>query len=76
MVTLGFKIDARPAEDVTAFAKQAQTEGFAELWVVEDLGLAGGIAQATAALAVTKAALRGGAHQLALFGHQLDAMAR
>jgi 5,10-methylenetetrahydromethanopterin reductase len=50
---LGFKIDARPAEDLRFLAEQTERAGFEQLWVCEDLGLAGGIAQATAALAGT-----------------------
>jgi 5,10-methylenetetrahydromethanopterin reductase len=53
MPKLGFKIDARPAEDITALARSVESAGFDEFWVCEDLGLAGGIAQASAALAVT-----------------------
>jgi alkanesulfonate monooxygenase SsuD/methylene tetrahydromethanopterin reductase-like flavin-dependent oxidoreductase (luciferase family) len=53
MPELGFKVDARPAEDVPALARSAERAGFGEFWVCEDLGLAGGIAQACAALAVT-----------------------
>ena len=53
MVNVGFKIDARPAEDIPALARAVERAGFAEFWVCEDLGLAGGISQAAAALAVT-----------------------
>lgn len=42
-----------PAADVTRFARRAEELGFDELWVVEDLGFRGGIAQAAVALAVT-----------------------
>ncbi len=42
-----------PAHQVLEFARRADAAGFAELWVVEDLGFRGGIAQASAALAVT-----------------------
>lgn len=42
-----------PADQVLPFARRADELGFAELWVVEDLGFRGGIAQAAAALAVT-----------------------
>ncbi|WP_089775784.1 LLM class flavin-dependent oxidoreductase [Ruania alba] len=41
------------ADAVRAFARRAEELGFAELWVVEDLGFRGGIAQATLALSVT-----------------------
>lgn len=40
-------------DQVLAFARRAEELGFAELWVVEDLGFRGGIAQAGAVLAVT-----------------------
>ncbi|MBE1551795.1 alkanesulfonate monooxygenase SsuD/methylene tetrahydromethanopterin reductase-like flavin-dependent oxidoreductase (luciferase family) [Mycobacterium sp. OAS707] len=50
---LGFKLDGRPAEHVIRLARSAEQAGFDELWVCEDLALAGGIAQAAAALAVT-----------------------
>ncbi|KQQ93530.1 luciferase [Leifsonia sp. Leaf325] len=42
-----------PAADVILFARRAEELGFAELWVVEDLGFRGGVAQATAVLAST-----------------------
>lgn len=42
-----------PAAQVLAFAQRADSLGFDELWVVEDLGFRGGFAQAAAALAVT-----------------------
>lgn len=53
MPDIGFKLDARPSEDVLPLARSVEKAGFSELWVCEDLGLAGGIAQAAAALAVT-----------------------
>ena len=53
MAALGFKIDGRPAEDVLDLARSVERSGFDELWVCEDLALAGGIAQVAAALAVT-----------------------
>ncbi len=43
-----------PPEHIIAFAKQAESAGFDELWVVEDCFYAGGIAQATTALAHTQ----------------------
>lgn len=43
-----------PATQVLEFARRADTLGFDELWVVEDLGFRGGIAQASAVLAVTE----------------------
>ncbi|BDZ41859.1 N5,N10-methylene tetrahydromethanopterin reductase [Paraoerskovia sediminicola] len=42
-----------PVADVLPFARRAEELGFAELWVVEDLGFRGGVAQAAAVLAVT-----------------------
>ncbi|MFE2046507.1 LLM class flavin-dependent oxidoreductase [Streptomyces sp. NPDC059477] len=42
-----------PAKDITAFARRAEHLGFDELWVVEDLGYRGGLAQAATVLAVT-----------------------
>jgi 5,10-methylenetetrahydromethanopterin reductase len=42
-----------PAEQVIPFARRAEELGFDELWVVEDLGFKGGIAQAATVLAVT-----------------------
>jgi 5,10-methylenetetrahydromethanopterin reductase len=53
-VTLGFKIDGRPGEDIASLAKKVERAGFSELWVCEDLGLAGGISQVVAALASTE----------------------
>lgn len=43
-----------PAGEVLAFARRAEELGLAELWVVEDLGFRGGVAQAAAALAATE----------------------
>ncbi|AGZ43867.1 LLM class flavin-dependent oxidoreductase [Actinoplanes friuliensis] len=42
-----------PPEQVLPYARRAEEAGFAELWVVEDLGFRGGIAQAAAVLAAT-----------------------
>ncbi|MBU4464942.1 MAG: LLM class flavin-dependent oxidoreductase [Actinobacteria bacterium] len=42
-----------PIAQVLPFARRADERGFAELWVVEDLGFRGGIAQAAAVLAST-----------------------
>ncbi len=42
-----------PPTQVLEFARRADALGFDELWVVEDLGFRGGIAQATALLAST-----------------------
>ncbi|HEY0215616.1 MAG TPA: LLM class flavin-dependent oxidoreductase [Cellulomonas sp.] len=43
-----------PADQVVPFARRAEELGFAELWVVEDLGFRGGIAQTAAVLASTE----------------------
>jgi 5,10-methylenetetrahydromethanopterin reductase len=53
MTQLGFKIDARPAEDAIALSRAVESQRFDQLWFCEDLALAGGIAQVAAALAVT-----------------------
>ncbi|MFG2693416.1 LLM class flavin-dependent oxidoreductase [Kitasatospora sp. NPDC048407] len=42
-----------PAHDLIPYARRAEQLGFDELWVVEDLGWRGGVAQAATALAVT-----------------------
>ncbi len=42
------------ASAVLPFARRAEALGFDELWVVEDLGFRGGVAQAAAVLAVTE----------------------
>ncbi len=42
-----------PAGQVLAFAMRAEGLGFDEVWVVEDLGFRGGVAQAAAVLAAT-----------------------
>ncbi|KIQ66222.1 luciferase [Kitasatospora griseola] len=43
-----------PARDLIPFARRAEQLGFDELWVVEDLGWRGGVAQAATVLAVTE----------------------
>lgn len=43
-----------PAHHVLDFAREADRLGYDELWVVEDLGFRGGIAQAAAVLAATE----------------------
>ncbi|VTR76387.1 LLM class flavin-dependent oxidoreductase [Cellulomonas hominis] len=43
-----------PVDQVLPYVRRADELGFAELWVVEDLGFRGGMAQAAAALAVTE----------------------
>ncbi|GAA0581236.1 LLM class flavin-dependent oxidoreductase [Paractinoplanes ferrugineus] len=42
-----------PAAQVLTYARRAEELGFDELWVVEDLGFRGGVAQAGAVLAAT-----------------------
>lgn len=42
-----------PAHQVLPFARRAEELDFAELWVVEDLGFRGGVAQAAAVLGAT-----------------------
>ena len=42
-----------PAAEVLPYARRAEELGFDELWVVEDLGFRGGVAQAAAVLAAT-----------------------
>jgi 5,10-methylenetetrahydromethanopterin reductase len=44
-----------PPEELPAFARDAERDGFHELWLVEDCFLTGGLTMATAALAVTDA---------------------
>lgn len=53
MTTLGFKIDTRPGEDLIGLTQAVEASGFGQLWFCEDLSLAGGIAQVSAALAVS-----------------------
>lgn len=43
-----------PADQFLSYARKADRLGFDELWVVEDLGFRGGLAQAGAALAATE----------------------
>lgn len=43
-----------PADQILPYARRAEALGFDELWVVEDLGFRGGIAQAGAVLATTE----------------------
>ncbi len=43
-----------PVDQVLPFVRRAEELGLAEVWVVEDLGFRGGMAQAAAALAVTE----------------------
>jgi 5,10-methylenetetrahydromethanopterin reductase len=48
-----------PADQVLAYARRAEQLGFDELWVVEDLGFRGGVAQAGAVLAATSRIVMG-----------------
>ncbi|MCQ4208598.1 LLM class flavin-dependent oxidoreductase [Streptomyces longispororuber] len=43
-----------PLNDLVAYARDADAYGFGELWVVEDLGYRGGLAQAATVLAHTR----------------------
>jgi alkanesulfonate monooxygenase SsuD/methylene tetrahydromethanopterin reductase-like flavin-dependent oxidoreductase (luciferase family) len=43
-----------PPEDLPAFARRAEDDGFAELWLVEDCFLTGGLTMAATALASTR----------------------
>jgi alkanesulfonate monooxygenase SsuD/methylene tetrahydromethanopterin reductase-like flavin-dependent oxidoreductase (luciferase family) len=50
----GIKLDGLPAEELRVLAPLIDRSGLDELWVVEDLGLAGGFTQAATALADTE----------------------
>jgi alkanesulfonate monooxygenase SsuD/methylene tetrahydromethanopterin reductase-like flavin-dependent oxidoreductase (luciferase family) len=71
-----------PAEQLVGYARRAEELGFAELWVVEDLGFAGGVAQAATALASTSAIgvgigiLPAGARNVAFAAMELTTLAR
>lgn len=54
MRSLGFKLDAIPTERVVALSPQIEECDLDELWICEDLGRNGGIAQAAMALSVTE----------------------
>ena len=43
-----------PPEDLPAYARRAEADGFGELWLVEDCFLAGGLTMAATALAATE----------------------
>jgi alkanesulfonate monooxygenase SsuD/methylene tetrahydromethanopterin reductase-like flavin-dependent oxidoreductase (luciferase family) len=43
-----------PAEELPAFAQRAEQQGYAELWVVEDCFLSGGLTMAASALGATE----------------------
>jgi alkanesulfonate monooxygenase SsuD/methylene tetrahydromethanopterin reductase-like flavin-dependent oxidoreductase (luciferase family) len=53
-MNLGVKVDGVPAEQLFDLVPMSEEIGLDELWVVEDLGLAGGIAQAATALALSQ----------------------
>jgi 5,10-methylenetetrahydromethanopterin reductase len=50
---LGMKLDGIPTEEVVALAPEIERAGLEQVWVCEDLGRNGGIAQAALALAAT-----------------------
>jgi 5,10-methylenetetrahydromethanopterin reductase len=54
MRSLGMKLDAVPTERVVALAREIEEHGLDEVWVCEDLGRNGGIAQAAMALGATQ----------------------
>jgi 5,10-methylenetetrahydromethanopterin reductase len=54
MRSLGMKLDAIPTERVVALAREIEERGLDEVWVCEDLGRNGGIAQAAMALGATR----------------------
>jgi 5,10-methylenetetrahydromethanopterin reductase len=54
MPSLGMKLDALPTEEVVALAREIDRHGLDEVWVCEDLGRNGGIAQAALALGATE----------------------
>ncbi|MBS1861636.1 MAG: LLM class flavin-dependent oxidoreductase [Actinobacteria bacterium] len=54
MASIGMKLDAIPTEEVVALAPRIDAAGFEELWICEDLGRNGGIAQAGLALGATE----------------------
>ena len=47
------KLDGLPTEEVPALAQAIERHGLEEVWICEDLGLNGGIAQSAIALSVT-----------------------
>src|ERR1700761_6373390 len=51
---IGMKLDAIPTEEVVSLAREIDRRGLDELWVCEDLGRNGGIAQAALALGATE----------------------
>jgi 5,10-methylenetetrahydromethanopterin reductase len=80
--TLGVMMPRDLAADrLVGFARRAEELGFGELWVVEDLGYAGGIAQAATALASTSTITVGigilpvGARNVAFAAMELNTLA-
>lgn len=71
-----------PAAQVLEFARRAEELGFDEVWVVEDLGFRGGIAQAGAVLASTQRIIVGigilpaGARNVAFAAMELATLAQ
>jgi alkanesulfonate monooxygenase SsuD/methylene tetrahydromethanopterin reductase-like flavin-dependent oxidoreductase (luciferase family) len=71
-----------PVGEVLPFAQRAEQLGFDELWVVEDLGFRGGIAQAAAVLARTERMIVGigilpaGARNVAFAAMELATLAQ
>jgi alkanesulfonate monooxygenase SsuD/methylene tetrahydromethanopterin reductase-like flavin-dependent oxidoreductase (luciferase family) len=71
-----------PADQLVGYARRAEELGFAELWVVEDLGFAGGVAQAATVLASTSTIIVGigilpaGARNVAFTAMELTTLAR
>jgi alkanesulfonate monooxygenase SsuD/methylene tetrahydromethanopterin reductase-like flavin-dependent oxidoreductase (luciferase family) len=54
VASIGMKLDAIPTEEVVALAPRIDAAGFDELWICEDLGRNGGIAQSGLALGATE----------------------
>ena len=71
-----------PVDELLPFARRAEALGFDELWVVEDLGFRGGIAQAGAVLASTERIIVGigilpaGARNVAFAAMELATLAQ
>ena len=54
MAALGMKLDGLPTETVSTLARAIERHGLDEVWICEDLGRNGGIAQSAIALSVTE----------------------
>jgi alkanesulfonate monooxygenase SsuD/methylene tetrahydromethanopterin reductase-like flavin-dependent oxidoreductase (luciferase family) len=52
--TLGMKLDGIPTEEVVSLAREVERHGLDSVWVCEDLGRNGGIAQAALCLGATE----------------------